>query len=212
MDKKNTKRTVMFHKKAVAGFSRSEMDEKEEYYKHKAPQAFLGRYYQNRTGNFGDNIKTDSDSPVPLEGKVGHEKTFVYGWVKKFRKPKKEKAQYDVSVKKYNTNALGKAIDWWRHYNGMWHEPSQHETYTVMFMKDRKKDNDYIPVMTNKDFDIGSKEAKMALGAIMSNYAKNPSTNMCDSDYRPAGKKTLGYRDPKSKKVVTLDITNDRQC
>ena len=44
----------------------------------------LGRWIQNRTGDFGDNVSDDETSPIPLEGVVTKKRMdFVFGWVHK---------------------------------------------------------------------------------------------------------------------------------
>jgi hypothetical protein len=44
----------------------------------------LGRWIQNRTGDFGETVSDDENAPTPLEGVVTKKRMdFVFGWVHK---------------------------------------------------------------------------------------------------------------------------------
>ena len=70
----------------IADLGYSEEDESRLFlqYKHNSVYQMLGRWIQNRTGDFGDNVSDDETSPIPLEGVVTKKRMdFVFGWVHK---------------------------------------------------------------------------------------------------------------------------------
>lgn len=58
----------------------------------------LGRWIQNRTGDFGETVSDDENAPIALEGVVTKKRMdFVFGWVQKLLKGT---VQYEQAVRK----------------------------------------------------------------------------------------------------------------
>ena len=205
----------------------SEEDENRLFlqYKHNSVYQMLGRWIQFRTGEFGDTVTGDENTPIPLEGLVTHKRmNFVFGWVHKLLKGTQ---QYEQATRKfphtrYRVNygstsqfSLGALNTFWKNYGFLYRDAPFADTYTIAFKqlatKDPKFYTDYAPVKANKHFELDSPEGHMAIGSLMYFFAHRPSTQMCNSDYKKLGVRSMVYRDPETKEPKIKYFTKG-QC
>ena len=105
----------------------------------------LGRWIQNRTGEFGDTVTGDENAPVPLEGVVTKKRMdFVFGWVSKLLQGT---SQYELAIKKQPSSifrvnyakiskfSLGALDQFWKNYGFLFKDAPFADTYTIAFKK-----------------------------------------------------------------------------